>query len=185
MLRYLLIFTILLSAVSLGLVGTTVVAVAESDTRIVVVFVQPQHFTDMTYSKDFHTSGALLDELHKFMRETGEIYVPAGLQLEIKVLDVDLAGDFELWRGPQFDHVRIIRAIYSPRISLEFRLINGSGDLVSAGKRVLYDVAYQQRIVRPSDDYLRYEKDILRDWFRSEFSDINTSPARVHTGSTE
>jgi hypothetical protein len=24
--------------------------------------------------------------------------------------------------------------------------------------------------VRPPDDYLRYEKDILHDWFRSEFS---------------
>ena len=44
-----------------------------------MVFVQPQHFTDMTYSKDFHTSGALLDALHKFMREMGESYVPAGM----------------------------------------------------------------------------------------------------------
>jgi hypothetical protein len=104
------------------------------------------------------------------MREMGEIYVPAGMHLEIKVTDVDLAGDFEPWRSPQFDHVRILRGIYPPRISLEFRLTDGSGALVSAGKRVLYDIAYQQRVVRPSDDYLRYEKDILRDWFRNEFS---------------
>jgi hypothetical protein len=153
-----------------------VAAVANVDTRLVVVFVQPQHFTDMTYSKDFHTSGDLLDELRKFMREMGKLYVPTGMQLEIKVTNIDLAGDFELWRGPQFDHVRIIRDIYPPRISLAFRLTDGHGDIVSAGKRTLYDVAYQQRFVRPPDDYLRYEKALLLDWFRSEFSALHASP---------
>jgi hypothetical protein len=170
MASHLRIFTLLLRVASVGLAGTIVAAMANVDTRIIVVFVQAQHFTDLTYSKDFHTSGALLDELHKFMREMGEIYMPAGMHLEIKVTDVDLAGDFEPWRSPQFDNVRILRGIYPPRISLEFRLTDGSGALVSAGKRVLYDIAYQQRVVRPSDDYLRYEKDILRDWFRNEFS---------------
>ena len=65
MARQLLIFTLLLRVASLGLAGTIVAAVAESDTRIVVVFVQPQHFTDMTYAKDAHTSGALRDELQQ------------------------------------------------------------------------------------------------------------------------
>jgi len=180
----LLIFTILLRAASVGLAGTIVAAVAESDTRIVVVFVQPQHFTDMTYAKDAHTSGALRDELQKFMREMGERYVPRGMQLEIKVTDIDLAGDFEPWRGPQFDQVRITRDIYPPRISLEFRLTDGSGGIVSAGKRELRDIAYQRRLVRPLDDYLRYEKDILRDWFRSEFSDLKTSSGHRRTDST-
>ena len=45
MARHLLIFTILLRAASVGLAGTIVAAVANVDTRIVVVFVQPQHFT--------------------------------------------------------------------------------------------------------------------------------------------
>jgi hypothetical protein len=48
MARHLLIFTILLRAASIGLAGTIVAAVANVDTRIVVVFVQPQHLTDMT-----------------------------------------------------------------------------------------------------------------------------------------
>ena len=109
------------------------------------------------------------------MREMGERYVPAGMRLEIKVTDIDLAGDFEPWRGPQFGHVRITRDIYPPRICLEFRLTDGSGGSVSAGKRALRDIAYQQRLVRPLDDYLRYEKGILRDWFRSEFSNLKSA----------
>src|SRR6266508_821216 len=112
---------ILLRAASVALASTIVAAVANVDTRIVVVFVQPQHFTDMTYAKDAHTSGALRDELQQCMREMGERYVPTGIRLEIKVTDIDLSGDFEHWRCPQFYHVRITRDIYPPRISLEFR----------------------------------------------------------------
>jgi len=104
------------------------------------------------------------------MCKIGERYVPAGMQLEIKVNDIDLAGDFEPWCGPQFGAVRLTRDIYRPHISLKFRLTDGSGSVVSAGHREISDIAYQARLVRPPDDYLRYEKDILRDWFRNEFS---------------
>ena len=34
----------------------------------------------------------------------------------IAVTDVDMAGDFEWWRGPRADHVRIVKDVYPPRI---------------------------------------------------------------------
>ena len=98
----------LLSAVSVGSACPGVTTAADPASRIVVVFVQPQHFTDVRYSKAEPNSVALLSELHTFMCKMGERYVPAGMQLEIKVTDIDLAGDFEPWRGPQFGAVRII-----------------------------------------------------------------------------
>ena len=162
--------TMLLHAVSVRAACTDGATVVGPMARVAVVFEQPQHFTDMRYTQAEQTSVALLNELHKFMCEMGKRYVPIGLQAEIKVTDIDLAGDFEPWRGPQFDQVRITRDIYPPRIFLEFRLTDDSGGVVSEGKRALRDIGYQSRLVRPPDDYLRYEKDILRDWFRSEFS---------------
>jgi hypothetical protein len=63
------------------------------------------------------------------MCKMGERYVPVGMQLKMKVTDIDLAGGFEPWRGPQFGAIRITREIYPPRISLEFRLIDGSGNV--------------------------------------------------------
>jgi hypothetical protein len=150
--------------------------------RIVVVFVQPQHFTDVRYSKAEPNSVALLNALQTFMCQMGERYVPEDMQLEIKVTDIDLAGDFEPWRGPQFGQVRIIRDIYRPHISLEFRLTDDSGGIVSAGQREISDIAYQERLVRPPDDYLRYEKDILRNWFRKELGDIKPSLTPIHSG---
>jgi hypothetical protein len=164
-----LLLPVLLSAVSVESACPGVAAASGPAARITVVFVQPQNFTDVKYTKAEPNSPALLGELHAFMCKMGERYVPAGMQLEIKVSDIDLAGDFEPWHGPQFDHVRITRDIYRPHISLEFRLIDGSGNVASAGKREINDIAYQARLVRPPDDYLRCEKDILRDWFRNEF----------------
>src|SRR5712691_851762 len=136
-----LLLTTLLSAVSVGSACTDVATASGPAARIAVVFVQPQHFTDVKYSKAEQNTVALLRELHKFMCKMGERYVPAGMQLEIKVTDIDLAGDFEPWCGPQFAYVRITRNIYPPRISLEFRLTDGSGSVVRAGKREVSDIA--------------------------------------------
>jgi hypothetical protein len=150
--------------------------------RIAVLFVQPQHFTDVRYAKAEPNSVALLGELHTFMCKMGERYVPVDMQLEITVADIDLAGDFEPWRGPQFGHIRITRDIDPPHISLEFRLTDSSSSVVSAGQRMISAIDYQEWFVRLSGDYLRYEKALLHAWFRNEFGAIKPSPTLVRSG---
>ena len=63
----------------------------------------------------------------------------AGLTLDVRMTNIDLAGEFEPWRGPQFDRVRIMREIYPPRVALEFRLTDAGGAVVKEGQRVLLD----------------------------------------------
>jgi DUF3016 family protein len=179
---FLLLLTTLLSAASIGSACTDMATASGPVARMAVIFVQPQHFTDVRYSKAEPNSVALLGALHTFICQMGERYVTADMRLEITVTDIDLAGDFEPWRGPQFGQVRITRDIYRPHISLEFRLTDESGSVVSAGQRAISDIAYQDRLVRPPDDYLRYEKDILRDWLRNEFGAIKLSPTPVRSG---
>ena len=92
--------TMLLHAVSVRAACTDSATVVGPMARVAAVFEQPQHFTDMRCTQAEQTSVALLNELHKFLCEMGERHVPIGMQAEIKVTDVDLAGDFEPWRGP-------------------------------------------------------------------------------------
>jgi hypothetical protein len=149
------------------------VAIGESRTsRISVVFVDPERFTDVRDGAQASPRGqaALLDELARFARETGERLVPADLSLELRVTDVDLAGEFEPWRGPQFERTRFMREIYMPRIDLEFRLADVQGRVVGEGRRSLRDANYLARSIRLTDERLRYEKDLLREWFRREFA---------------
>ncbi len=100
------------------------------------------------------------------------------MKLSIRITDIDLAGDFELFRGPQADQVRINKGLYPPRIVLEFEVIDGTAAVVKSGKRDLTDINYQLRNVYPREDYLRYEKDILRDWLRAELGVLSAGNSK-------
>ena len=139
--------------------------------RVEVIFVEPEKFTDLKDERS--DSGRARDHLMAEIR--GEIekvalrYVAEGQHLEIKVTDVDLAGEFEPWLGSQFDDIRIMRDVYAPRMELEFRLTGADGKVISEGKRKLRQLAYMMSSGSPSWDPLRYDKEMLRDWMRREF----------------
>jgi Protein of unknown function (DUF3016) len=145
----------------------------ETVSRISVSFVEPEKFTDARRVELAPTSASVLRELEKFLIETGGRYLPATTKLSIRVTDIDLAGDFELFRGPQADQVRITKGLYPPHIVLEFELLDSGAKVIKMGKRNLTDIDYQSRSVYPREYYLRYEKDILRDWLRAELGVLN------------
>ena len=145
----------------------------EHVSNVSVTFVEPEKFTDVRRPEWEHNSPALLAALAKFMQDTGERTLAPDMTLFIKVTDVKLAGDFEPWLGPPFNQTRIIKSVYQPRIVLEFRLLDDRGRIVKQGKRHLTDVDYQRRDAQLKEEYLRYEKNMLRDWFRDEFGDLN------------
>jgi hypothetical protein len=158
---------------AIALAGAGRLAASEPSTpRVLVVFVEPERFTDVKNAARGSEKGtaALLDELAGFMREIGERDVPAGTSLELRVTDIDLAGEFEPWRGPQFERTRFMRDVYAPRIDLEFRLKDAEGRVVRAGTRSLREPNYLTRALLMRDDRLRYEKALLSDWFRQEFA---------------
>jgi hypothetical protein len=155
-------------------------AQAEPDgtSRVSVVFVKPEAFTDAGYSKTERSSPAILLQLQRFIVETATSQLPEPLRLEIKVTDVDLAGDFELFRGPQFEHVRVNKSIYPPRIALEFRVTDSDDQTIKEGVRTLTDLDYQLRVVYPREDYLRHEKELLPDWLRGEFGTLKSAKVK-------
>lgn len=147
---------------------------AQSVPRVSVIFVEPDKFTDVGYSEAERGSRAILLQLQRFIVETAARYLPESMRLDIKINDIDLAGDFELFRGPQFDHVRVNKSIYSPRIALEFRVSDATEQIVKEGQRNLTDLNYQLRVDYPREDYLRYEKELLRDWLRDELASLRS-----------
>ena len=146
----------------------------QSPSRVSVAFIEPEKFTDARRAELEPTSSGVLRELEKFLTETGARYVPENMKLNIRVTNVDLAGDFELFRAPHADQVRITKGLYPPHIVLEFEVVDGAAKVVKSGARDLTDINYQLRSAYPREDYLRYEKDILRDWLRAEFGDLKS-----------
>jgi Protein of unknown function (DUF3016) len=153
--------------------------------RVTVQVLRPEAFTDFKATcigMDERTRG-LLTDLTQFIRTTGARYVPDGAVLEITVTDVDMAGEFETWRGPQACSVRVMLDLYAPRIRLEFRLTDRDGNAASSGQRDLRDPLYLTRAVLLATDPLRYEKDLLLEWFQREFPG-RTSGASSSGGAT-
>jgi len=140
--------------------------------RVDVVYVNPEKFTDVKDSYPGTDQGR--DEYLRLLKEHIEThankYIPMGQHLALRITDVDLAGKFEPGRGPSYEEVRIIRDIYPPRINLEFKLTDANGKTIKEGARNLTDLDFMAGINAYSpDDTLRYEKQLLDDWFREEF----------------
>ena len=140
--------------------------------RVTVTMQKPEAFRDFKVTcigMDERMRGMLAD-LSQFVRVSAARYLRDGDALEITVTDVDMAGEFETWRGPRACSVRVMLDIYAPRIILDFRLTDRDGKVVSAGHRDLADQLYLTRAVTLSTDPLRYEKNLLLDWFEKEFA---------------
>ncbi|HEY7555709.1 MAG TPA: DUF3016 domain-containing protein [Candidatus Binatia bacterium] len=152
-------------------------AASDAPARVSVVFVEPDKFTDVRYSETERSSRALLLQLQRFIMDSAARFLPEALRMEIKITDIDMAGDFEPIRGPQLDHVRVNRSVYPPRIVLDFRVVDPGEQTVKEGKRNLTDIDYQLRTAYPREDYLRYEKELLRDWLRTELGVLSAGKA--------
>jgi hypothetical protein len=157
-----------------GLIATGAALAAKADkpaAPVEVTFIAPEKFTDAKNGAMDSDRGrdAMLDQLKEHLVATAAHYLAPGQRLEIKVTDVDLAGDFEPWRGSRFDDVRIVKDIYPPRVSLEFRLLGADGKVVSEGKRQLQDLGFLLTVALPTTDPLRYDKNLLSDGLRQEF----------------
>lgn len=152
-------------------------APARTIARADVVFFEPKKFTDVRDSSmgDYERT-TYLDQIRDHLLEQAKYYVPEGHQLSVTFTDIDMAGDFEPWRGPRFDDIRIVKDIYPPRMVLAFRLVDAEGHVVKEGKRDLRDLAFMMKITMTfRDDSVRHEKALIDDWLRTEFTRVRKS----------
>ena len=136
--------------VVLGLVSVGAAFAASGDkpaATVVVTFVAPEKFADVKddYFDSDRGRDALLSQLKEHIESRAAKYLAANQRLEIKVTEVDLAGDFEPWHGSNFQDIRIVKDVYPPRVNLEFRLIGADGRVVSEGKRELRDLFTEEQ----------------------------------------
>lgn len=162
---------ILAAALGLGPVGLMKAADAPAaDSRVQVTFSNPDKFTDVRDASMPTKKGeaATLDMIRQYVEQKAVRYLPEGQKLNVTFTNIDLAGEFEPWRGPNMDDVRIVKDIYPPRIDLNYQITDASGKVLKEGKRELRDLSFMMKISIRRDDPLRYEKDMLDDWMRED-----------------
>jgi hypothetical protein len=142
-------------------------AAAAAQAEVKVRFVEPDRFTDAGQygagSRD-----ATLAALRSYLVWAGDRFLLSGQTLAVDVLDIDLAGNVEPWRG-HYSDVRILRGVTPPRITLRW-VLSQRGKPIRKGEQILTDINYQMNVAaRSSGDRYAYEKALLDDWLRTTF----------------
>lgn len=130
--------------------------------QVSVSYVKPDEFIDMPHGQI--DRDRVLKEFTQYFA-TFDKKLPAGQQLKIEVLDIDLAG--RLWpRRSGGDDIRIMNGGADwPHMKLRYTL-EENGAVLRSGESDLSNLMYQQRATRLSDsDPMRYEKQMIDDWF--------------------
>lgn len=143
----------------------------ETEGPVTVSWNDPAEFSEMTRGRDRMETlrGTWVRDLAEYLRDSAAGRLQSGESLDVELLDVDRAGDYEPWRGPDADDIRITRDIYPPRITLRFRHLDAQGRVLAEGERRLSDPGFMTRaLVHRSTDALRYEKRLLDDWLDRE-----------------
>jgi hypothetical protein len=164
----------LLSAL-LGLVAAGSLRAADSpNPRVDVVFDHPEKFTDIKDGEPASDSGqqAILKRIREYLVTRVSPMVPPGDRLTVTFTDIDLAGEFEPWRGPLWDNVRFVKDVYPPAFKFTYQVTDATGRVVKGGQENIRDGGFQLRTVLDDSDSLRYEKAVLNDWARSALRDL-------------
>jgi hypothetical protein len=151
---------------SLALAACAASALASG--KVQVQFVQPEKFADIrdqAFSRERH-----LEQLRQLLERAAAPYVADDQTLKIDVLDVDLAGEPK--PDARIHDLRVLRGKADwPRIDLRYTL-ETPGRPARSGQASVKDMAYLQRGVGglPVDEPLRYERRMIDEWFKAEFS---------------
>ena len=144
----------------------SLLAVSAAWADVNVSYVKPEEFTDVP--RNAIDRDRVLKELSAHFAELGR-KLPAGQNLNIEVRDVDLAGRM-IPRRMGGDDIRLMNGGADwPHMQLHYTL-EANGQIIRSGDGDLSEMMYQQRYNRySSGDSLRYEKQMVDEWFGKEF----------------
>ncbi|MYN46676.1 DUF3016 domain-containing protein [Pseudoduganella sp. FT93W] len=149
-------------AITRSLLAVALLACGAASAQVSVSYVKPEDFADVPRSA-VDRERVLKDFSSYF--DTWSARLPAGQTLKIEVLDIDLAG--RMWpRRNGGEDIRVLNdGADWPRMRLRYTL-EQNGQSVRSGDEQLSNMSYMQRINRYSEsDTLRYEKQMLDEWF--------------------
>jgi len=156
----------------MALAGMLVLAAGSAGAAVTVSYVAPDKFSDLPFVP-WEREQTLKDLTEHFTRLGNSL--PPGQDLRIEVLDVDLAGraipSVRMGRD-----IRVMRGQADwPRIQLRFSL-EQNGQVLKSGEAQLSAMNYLDQHTRYFDsEPLRYEKQMIDDWFEKNIGPLPRS----------
>ena len=153
---------------AVGSIAHAAEADAKSEQRVTVTYQDPENFTDLKDGFYGTTKGmaAYQEEFAKNVQRSANRFLPEGQTMEITFTDVDMAGEFEPWRGSQASDVRIVKSIYPPRLKFNYVVKDAAGATIKEGSERLTDLSFQNNLGINRQDTFFYEQTLMSDWLR-------------------
>jgi len=150
-----------------GLAGGACLSLAQAGV-VEAYFPDPRAMSDVRDANGFNED--VEKPLGDYLRTLGDKLL-GDRRLVINVTDVDLAGQIEPV-GPRQEMIRVLRSHTWPRIELRYQLSDANGTGLRSGEVRLIDTDYLSNArLAGATDPLRYEKQMLKDWFMREFTE--------------
>lgn len=138
-------------------------ASASASAAATVTYVSPDKMTDVPRYKGDRESmeEELRDHINKLSAK-----LPAGQELKVEILDIDLAG--EVFPRVAIRDVRVYKGLADwPHIYLRYS-IEQDGKVLRSGERHLTDSNYLTGFNHYGSEIYAHEKQLLDDWFRKD-----------------
>lgn len=150
-------------------------AASVAQAAVTVQFINPERYEDVALSP--RDRDDILREFERHFVKLGQ-RLPPGQDFNVEVLDIDLAGRMQPSRSAMQD-IRVMRGGADwPRMHLRYT-VTSNGQVVRSGDVQLRNQMYLDRVSNYlSGDQLRYEKQMIDDWFYKEFNLSRTSRRR-------
>lgn len=158
-----------LSRMSRALFLTALVAVPAAHAgEAVMTWRNPEAFTDID-SGDAAQKSFSKGVEKAFNAELGELaeQLPKGYRLEIDFTDIDLAGEVDPVYLRDYREIRILKDVYFPQLSFDYRVLDAAGRQVAGQQGVtVKDMSYLNGPkLASSGTAFYYERRMLREWF--------------------
>lgn len=114
------------------------------------------------------------EEMADFLEKVADKELPPDSTLAITFTQVDMAGAYEPWRGPDFADLRIYKSIYPPVLEFRYQLVADDGQVLKEGTAKLTDVNYQMLGTPMKVDMVEffYEKELLKRWIKKDLAKL-------------
>ncbi|MCL1140126.1 DUF3016 domain-containing protein [Shewanella pneumatophori] len=107
----------------------------------------------------------LFTQLTQELGKLANKHLTEGLQLDLTVTNVDLAGDVQPTFGASVDDIRVVTDLYPPKLDFEY-VLSQDGKVIASGTEKLRNMGYLSGIQPLTNDSFRYEQELLTDWFK-------------------
>lgn len=146
-----------------GLAICGLIACGVASAAATVSFVHPEKMTDVPhFSSDLESMEMIFSEHIDELAAK----LPAGQELKVEFLDIDLAGD--VFPRVAVRDIRVMKGRADwPRMHLRYS-IEQDGKVLRSGERELADPNYLMNSSTFRNEIYSHEKKLLDDWFRKE-----------------